>query len=84
MPEATWWVTYHDDYPTDNGLSHVYFANADCGDMKFRFLSIPDYPPHLAKDCLIDHSARIADVIIPESVKLEIKQQHWRNAQIVI
>jgi len=84
MPEATWWVTYHDDYPGENGLVHVYFANADCGDQKYRFMDIPSSPPHEAAGCLIDHEARIADVVIPDSVKLPVAQQHWRNERTII
>ena len=81
--EVTWWVSYHDDYPGENGPMHVYFANADCGDAKFRFLEIPLYDAHYANGCLIDHSSRMSDVVIPESVKVSIKQQHWRNSKII-
>jgi len=76
MPEATWWVTYHDNYPGKDGVCHGYFANADCGHTQIRNAVIEI---HLAAGCLIDHQARISEVEIPEWVKKDLEQIHWLN-----
>lgn len=77
--EATWWVTFHDDYPGENGLMHAYFSNADCGHTMVRNKLISS---HIADGCLIDHQSRISDIIIPEGHKLELRIHHWMSEKL--
>jgi len=79
MHDADWWISFHEDYPGLNGLMHAYFANANCGITCIRLKLISS---HDADGCLIDHEARIADIIIPDEFKLELAIHHWMDHKI--
>jgi hypothetical protein len=77
-PNITWWVTFEPDYPSANGLMHVYCANADVENTPIgsRFDVIPN-TEHPADNCFIDHSSRLGDIEIPEEMKSKLKLQYW-------
>lgn len=79
MHEISYQVVYAPDYPSENGLSHAYFAHVkiDGNEMiQYRLISL-----HPASGCLIDHSARIGDVEIPQEIVLEAERLVWRIKQ---
>ena len=80
MPDITYFVTYHQDYPGSNGEEHVFFLNAkdSVDNLLYQNMYLESHPASL---CLIDHQSRLSDIIIPEESKLKICQAIWLSSK---